>query len=278
MTTERRVVIVEDDASIAELIEYNLAGEGYAVSSFRNGRDLLDNLAGVGNVCLFILDIMLPGMDGFEICAWLRARKEYSVTPVMMLTARASEADKVRGLNVGADDYVTKPFGIREFLARVAAQIRRFEVTCAAFSEDGNERSAESGSATGAGSILFSSNESGGTTVPAQDLFAIDAKDERDVLKEGSIVLDDARHRVYLGGEEIEMTNREYELLKYLMRHRGVAFSRDELLNRVWGYEYIGETRTVDVHIRQLRKKLEKDDAHPIYIETVRGRGYRFRE
>jgi DNA-binding response OmpR family regulator len=278
MTSERRVVIVEDDASIAELIEYNLAGEGYAVSSFRNGLEFIDCLPGLGNVCLFILDIMLPGMDGFEICARLRARNEYSVTPVIMLTARASEADKVRGLGVGADDYITKPFGIREFLARVAAQIRRYEATCGVFSEDAERRTAESGNVSGNVSSHFSPIDPGAGTNAAQEIFENGAKGGRDILKAGPIVLDDARHRVYLDEEEIELTHREYELLKYLMRHRGVAFSRDDLLNRVWGYEYIGETRTVDVHIRQLRKKLEKNGAHPEYLETVRGRGYRFRE
>ncbi|MDD4095364.1 MAG: response regulator transcription factor [Oscillospiraceae bacterium] len=278
MTIERRVVIVEDDASIAELIEYNLAGEGYTVSSFRNGLEFSHRLSGLENVCLFILDIMLPGMDGFEICARLRARNEYSVTPVIMLTARASEADKVRGLGVGADDYITKPFGIREFLARVATQIRRYEATCGAFSVDAEGRPVESRSAPGSVNPSFSAIDPGAGTTVAQEIFQKDAKEGRDVLRAGPIVLDDIRHRVYLDDEEIEMTHREYELLKYLMRHRGVAFSRDDLLNRVWGYEYIGETRTVDVHVRQLRKKLEKDGAHPEYLETVRGRGYRFRE
>lgn len=139
MTIERKVVIVEDEASIAELIEYNLIGEGYTVRSFRNGKEFIDRLPELRNVCLFILDIMLPGMDGFEICSRLRSRKEYAVTPVIMLTARASETDKVRGLGVGADDYITKPFGIREFLARVASQIRRYEAMCDFLSEDGGE-------------------------------------------------------------------------------------------------------------------------------------------
>ncbi len=278
MMSARRVVIVEDDASIAELIEYNLAGEGYAVSVFRSGRILIDNLPGLGDVCLFILDIMLPGMDGFEICAWLRARKEYAVTPVMMLTARGSEADKVKGLNVGADDYVTKPFGIREFLARVAAQIRRFEATCSVPVTGENEKRFEDRSSSDTARNLTPASDSVEGTALTPELFGSEAKAARDILHAGPIALDDVRHRVYVEGEEIEMTNREYELLKFLMSHRGVAFSRDNLLNSVWGYEYIGETRTVDVHIRQLRKKLEKDGAHPEYIETVRGRGYRFSE
>ncbi|MBN1891593.1 MAG: response regulator transcription factor [Clostridiales bacterium] len=266
MSPAKKVVIVEDDESIAELIDYNLSGEGYSVSRFKSGQELMDHVHLLGDTSLFVLDIMLPGMDGYEICSWLRAQSEFAVTPVMMLTARASEADKVRGLNEGADDYVTKPFGIREFLARVAAQIRRFEAT-------------QTGSGTtGVVHVSPNGNETVSEQAKDMDLGRGDDSTERDVLRSGSVVLDDVRHRVFLNEKEIEMTNREYELLKFLMSHRGVAFSRDALLNSVWGYEYVGETRTVDVHIRQIRKKLEKDDAHPEYIETVRGRGYRFKE
>ncbi len=277
MTVNRKVVVVEDESSIAELIEYNLVGEGYSVSTFHNGREFIEHLPEVGNICLFILDIMLPGMDGFEICSRIREKKEYAVTPVIMLTARASESDKVRGLGVGADDYITKPFGIREFLARVAAQIRRYEATCGVISEeekriggsDGSSRDGESRSSFNCGAF--------GESV-APERIVSDENAGLSMLEAGSIRMDDTRHRVFLDGTEVDMTHREYELLKHLMLNRGVAFSRDDLLNRVWGYEYIGETRTVDVHIRQLRKKIEKDDAHPEYIETVRGRGYRFRE
>jgi len=221
---------------------------------------------------------MLPGMDGFEICSRLRSRKEYAVTPVIMLTARASETDKVRGLGVGADDYITKPFGIREFLARVASQIRRYEAMCDFLSEDGGELIIESEETNRERAALFSTRAPVEGETSIRETFGTDENQNMTVLESGSIQLDDARHRVFLEGSEVDMTHREYELLKYLMRNRGVAFSRDDLLNRVWGYEYVGETRTVDVHIRQLRKKLEKDDAHPEYIETVRGRGYRFRE
>lgn len=266
MSPAKKVVIVEDDESIAELIDYNLSGEGYSVSRFKSGQELMDHAHLLGDTSLFVLDIMLPGMDGYEICSWLRAHSEFALTPVMMLTARASEADKVRGLNEGADDYVTKPFGIREFLARVAAQVRRFDATQ---NEPGP---------IGTTNVFASLKEAGAGQTKDPDPVRGDDTTERDVFLAGSVVLDDARHRVFLDGREVDMTNREYELLKFLISHRGVAFSRDVLLNSVWGYEYVGETRTVDVHIRQIRKKLEKDDAHPVYIETVRGRGYRFKE
>lgn len=271
----RHVVIVEDDAPIAELIQYNLSGEGYTVSAFGSGRELMDRLSRLEDICLFILDIMLPEMDGFEICARLRAIKDFSMTPVIMLTARGSESDKVKGLNVGADDYITKPFGIREFLARVAAQVRRYEVAMAAASESKTECANDSSDNR---NLDVSTPDVSGVRRSDSAFLMPDPSGDGEVLRAGSISLDDIRHRVYLEGEEIEMTNREYELLKFLMSHRGVAFSRDDLLNRVWGYDYVGETRTVDVHVRQLRKKLLNDDARDDYIETVRGRGYRFRE
>lgn len=267
------VVLVEDDAVIAELLAFNLQNEGYRTRSFRDGQSLLGTMPGLGAIALFILDIMLPGMDGFEICAQLKRDPNYEWLPVLMLTARSTESDKVRGLEIGADDYLVKPFGMREFLARVQALIRRYsqlehlrQVRQAPTAASGRP-TAGTGTATAFAQpdrLDRAANASG--TAGSQELTC------------GDVVLDDIRHRVFKGGQEIEMTHREYELLKYLMLHRGVAYSRDDLLNHVWGYEYIGETRTVDVHIRQLRRKLEADDANPVLIETVRGRGYRFCE
>lgn len=248
------VVLVEDDAGIAEMIEFNLQNEGYATRSYRDGRSLFQDLPGLPPVSLFILDLMLPDMDGFEICSRLRRTEDLDWVPILMLTARSMESDKVRGLEAGADDYLTKPFGIREFLARVQALIRRYRK-------------------------MGSSRETEAAEMPAAETEARPAAaTTAERISSGPIVLDDTRHRVYRNGQELEMTHREYELLKFLMLHRGIAYSRDDLLNYVWGYEYSGETRTVDVHIRQLRRKIEEDDANPQLIETVRGRGYRFRE
>lgn len=263
MSEQRRIVLVEDDAAIAELIQYNLTNEGFEVMSFRNGTLMFDALPGIEGICLFLLDIMLPGMDGFSICQKIREDETFSIVPVIMLTARATESDKVRGLESGADDYVTKPFGIREFLARVHAQVRRFEKSQFLMSH----------------SELSSTDpetDASGTATPALDVVPV--RTGSGIIRCANITLDDVKHRVYSSGVEIEMTNREYELLKFLMTNRGVAYSRDDLLNHVWGYEYSGETRTVDVHIRQLRRKIERDDANPEIIETVRGRGYRFCE
>ncbi len=247
------IVTVEDDATIAELVEYNLKSEGYAVLSFRDGPSMLEALDRVPmpDLSLFILDIMLPGIDGIEICARIRRNPAYGSVPVIMLTARGSEPDKVQALDSGADDYVTKPFGVREFLARVNANIRRYV-------------------------------RSGGTGLrtdsPVRTDAALPPSGAEVTITHAGITVDDGKHRVYKDGAEIEMTHREYELLKFMMKNKGIAYSREDLLAYVWGYEYAGETRTVDVHIRQLRRKIEENDAEPRFIETVRGRGYRFRD
>jgi two-component system alkaline phosphatase synthesis response regulator PhoP len=253
------IFIVEDDAVIAELLEFNLQGAGYSVVCFREGQSLFQNLD-KPDACvpdLFVLDLMLPGMDGFEICRKLRQIDRLELVPVLMLTARGSESDKVRGLEIGADDYLTKPFGMRELLARVQALIRRYHKMIDRIDEPAET---DFGAAAHPGGPA---RQASNPIRPSQMVC-------------GDLLLDDTRHRVYKGDQEIEMTHREYELLKFLMANRGVAYSRDDLLNYVWGYEYSGETRTVDVHIRQLRRKLETDDANPVLIETVRGRGYRF--
>lgn len=240
------IVTVEDDKTISELVEFNLVNEGYVVKNFRNGREMLNSRSSFQDVSLFILDIMLPDMDGFEICSKLRKIPEFDCVPIIMLTAMGSEKDKVKALDSGADDYITKPFGVREFMARVNANVRRYIKAKGTRPED----------------------------IPG----TVNPEKNTKLINIAGIELDDEKHRVYKNGEEIDMTNREYELLKFMMKNKGVAYTRDDLLSFVWGYEYAGETRTVDVHIRQLRRKLEKDDSNPCIIETVRGRGYRFTE
>lgn len=250
---ESKIIIVEDDAVIAELIDYNLQTEDYETLLFTSGQEMFQALENSKiEPLLFLLDIMLPGMDGYEICERLRSTPAYKDVPILMLTARSSEKDKVRGLDLGADDYLTKPFGIRELLSRVKALLRRSNII----------RPEISASLSGDNAATPTS----------------DGQDRAEVLVSGSLVLDDARHQVYKDDEPVAMTNREYELLKFLMKNRGIAYSRDDLLNYVWGYDFAGETRTVDVHIRQLRRKIEDDSSDPQFIETVRGRGYRFRD
>ncbi|MDD2533868.1 MAG: response regulator transcription factor, partial [Eubacteriales bacterium] len=218
------IVLVEDDAGIAEMIEFNLQNEGYATRSFRDGKSLFNELPHLPSIALFILDLMLPDMDGFEICSRLRRESTLEWVPILMLTARSAESDKVRGLEAGADDYLTKPFGIREFLARVQALIRRYRKLSSLRDEDSKTSQ----------------------VIDPQSASRPAAATTADRVSSGGLTLDDTRHRVFKDGVELDLTHREYELLKFLMLHRGVAYSRDDLLNFVWGYEYSGETRTVD--------------------------------
>lgn len=256
-----QLVIVEDERSIAELLEFNLQNEGYACTSYSSGKAMFDALERDGKqaVNLFIVDLMLPDMDGFEICERLRREERYQMSLIMILTARGSEQDKVRGLDIGADDYVTKPFGMREFIARVRALIRR------------------QAKLLNSAMAAMNAGDTPAVTLP-EPLLPLKEEDGKAPIACFDLVLDDARHKVLKSGRLIEMTHREYELLKFLMLHRGNAYSRDDLLNYVWGYDYSGETRTVDVHIRQLRRKVEDDSSNPQLIETVRGFGYRFRD
>jgi DNA-binding response OmpR family regulator len=238
-----KILVVEDDLTLLEALEYNLAGEGYQVITAIDGLAALE-VARERQPDLIVLDLMLPRLDGFEVCRILR--RESSV-PILMLTARADEVDRVVGLEVGADDYLTKPFSMRELLARVKALLRRVrlirEDTFAALSTGmPGER---------------------GTPAPAQLTF-------------GDLVIDLDRHDVLLRGESLRLKPKEFELLLFLARHKGMALSRDLLLERVWGYEFGGGSRTVDVHVRWLREKLESDPANPEHIVTVRGVGYCF--
>lgn len=257
-----QLIIVEDEESIAELLEFNLQNEGYGCKSFTSGEDMFEYLEqqSYPQITLFILDLMLPEMSGLEICERLRESDNYQFSLVMMLTALGTEQDKVKGLEIGADDYVTKPFGIREFLARVRALLRRHA----------KMMSMKSGEGDLLGVSEFNLQAPLNPPTPEDD--------QRKQIVARDILLDDARHVVSKDGKELDMTHREYELLKFLMLHRGNAYSRDDLLNYVWGYDYSGETRTVDVHIRQLRRKIEDDSSKPDLIQTVRGFGYRFKE
>lgn len=258
------ILIVEDDHMIAELLAYNLKEAGHLPMTFQDGRQLFRTLEQnkTWSPDLFILDLMLPGMDGYEICQKLRQLDQYAWVPILMLTARGSETDKVRGLDSGADDYLTKPFGMKELLARVNALQRRYQKTIKEAGQDSN-------------AVQTPGIQPAAGTLPADQA----GRSSQDgMYRCNDLVLDDVSHRVLKKETEVDMTNREYELLKFLMMNRGIAFSRDDLLNHVWGFEYGGETRTVDVHIRQLRRKIEDNDAEPVMIETVRGRGYRFND
>jgi DNA-binding response OmpR family regulator len=229
------VLVVEDEPTLLDTLEYNLVNQGYDVCTAANGHKALE-VARQERPDLVVLDIMLPGLDGFEVCRVLR--QEMSV-PILMLTARDEEVDKVVGLEVGADDYMTKPFSMRELLARVKALLRRVRLT--------REEMAAEDEAVGGHKLVF-----------------------------GDLTMDLDRCEVSRGGEPLRLKPKEYDLLVFLARNRGMVLSRDLILERVWGWDYSGGSRTVDVHVRWLREKIEPDPADPIRIVTVRGVGYRF--
>ena len=230
----KRVLIVEDEKSIVDILSFNLTKEGYETLEAYDGATGLQ-LAREQDPDLILLDLMLPKMNGFDVCRNLR--EGGSATPVIMLTAREEETDKVLGLELGADDYITKPFSMRELLARVKANIRRNEmVSAAAPAPAGGNR-----------------------------------------LELGRIVIDPELMVVYKDGKTLELTQREYELLKYLGSEPGKVFSREALMEHVWNYEgYVGDVRAVDVAVRRLREKVEDDPAQPQFIITRRGLGYLF--
>lgn len=226
-----KVLVVEDEANLLVALEYNLNSQGYDVLTAEDGETGLA-LARQEKPDLVILDVMLPKLDGFEVCRILR--KESNVR-ILMLTARGEEIDRVAGLELGADDYVTKPFSTRELMARVRNMLRR------------------------------SSSDDDST-----------ASSDAQVLVSGDLVINLTGHTVSLADKPLDVKPREFSLLSLLVANKGRAFTRDQILDRLWGHDYIGDTRTVDVHIRWLREKIEPDPASPQRITTIRGVGYRF--
>jgi DNA-binding response OmpR family regulator len=222
----KRILVVDDEPTLVATLRYNLEREGYQVIT-ASGGDVGLTLARSDRPDLVILDLMLPAIDGFEVCRLLR--REMTV-PILMLTAKADEVDKVVGLELGADDYVTKPFSMRELLARVRALLRRAE------------------------------------TVPAVEM---------ELLAVGNLQVDLRRREASRQGRPLTLKPKEYELLLFLLRNRGRAFTREQLLDQIWGYDFVGDTRTVDVHVRWLRQKIEDEPAKPTRLITIRGMGYR---
>ncbi len=226
----KTILVVDDEENILELIRYNLEKSGYRVLTAGNGSDAMSVLE-ENSVDLMVLDLMLPDTDGVEICKKVRNSEKYDQLPIIMLTAKSEEIDRILGLELGADDYMTKPFSVKELAARVKTVLRR------------------SGSNSSAGKQLL-------------------------CIKD--LELDLTRHEVKVANVPIELTLKEYDLLKILMMNQGKVLSRNYLLDEIWGYDYFGETRTVDVHIRNIRKKIG-DDGLEEYIETVRGVGYKIK-
>lgn len=227
----KKVLIIEDEKSISDIIKFNLTKEGFDVETSYDGQEGLTKALSI-KPDLILLDVMLPIMDGFQVCKKIR---ETSSIPILMLTAKEEEVDKVLGLELGADDYITKPFGMRELIARIKANIRRTDLM-----------------------------------TNLQDV-------PSNVQDFGNLAIDLNRYEVRKNEIALELTLREFELLKYLAERENKVFSREQLLEEVWGYEYYGDIRTVDVTVRRLREKLEDDSSDPKYIMTKRGIGYYFR-
>lgn len=228
-----RILIVEDEESYREPLVYQLTREGYEVSAAATGEEGLE-LFTYGGIDLVLLDLMLPGIDGTTLCRRIR---EQSRVPIIMLTAKSTEIDKVVGLEIGADDYVTKPYSFRELLARIRAVLRR------------NQNAQQQGSA-----------------------------DDDVPLTCGDIVMRVGQHQVIVRGESVFFPLKEFELLEYLMQNKGRVLTRHQLIDRIWGADYVGDTKTLDVHVKRVRAKIEEEPSHPKYLSTVRGLGYKIDE
>lgn len=222
------ILVVEDEESFSEALAYLLGREGFEVTVADSGPKAIEEFDRVG-ADLVLLDLMLPGLSGTEVCKQIRQRSD---VPIIMLTAKDSEVDKVVGLELGADDYVTKPYSSRELVARIRAVLRR--------------------------------NSDLGDTDPADGILTV-----------GPVRLDTERHVIAINGSTVQFPLKEFELLEFLMRNCDRVLTRTQIIDRVWGSDYVGDTKTLDVHIKRLRAKIEVDPAHPIYIQTVRGLGYK---
>ncbi|MFV2145157.1 MULTISPECIES: response regulator [Isoptericola] len=230
-----RILVVEDEESYRDPLTYQLTREGYEVVATSNGNDALDRFDD-GGADLVLLDLMLPGLSGTEVCRELRQRGD---VPIIMLTAKDSEIDKVVGLELGADDYVTKPYSFRELLARMRAVMRRRGAAGADSGANGHDDDGES------------------------------------VLEVGPVRMDVERHTVAVGGEAVSLPLKEFDLLELLLRNAGRVLTRGQLIDRVWGADYVGDTKTLDVHVKRIRSKIEADPGSPALLLTVRGLGYK---
>jgi two-component system response regulator RegX3 len=227
-TESDRILVVEDEESLADTVRYNLEREGFAVSVAPDGRRAIERFR-AEDPALVILDLMLPEMSGLDVCRMIRAESD---VPIIMVTAKDSEADKVTGLELGADDYVTKPFSVRELISRVRANLRRVRPQ---------------------------------VVTPQEE-----------ILIGGSVRMDVARHEVSVGNEGVALPPKEFELLEAFLRRKGRLLTREFLIEEVWGPDYFGDTRTLDVHVKRLRRKVENDPHEPVHLVTVRGLGYKF--
>lgn len=230
MSRPRTILIAEDDRTLADTLVYNLRGEGYDARIARTGLQAV-SMTRIEEPDLLLLDVMLPEMDGFDVCRVIRAS---SRVPIIMITARDAEVDRVLGLELGADDYVVKPFSLRELLARIRATLRRVELSS-------------------------------------------EGRSQEELLQIDGLVLDPRARTAERDGKSVHLLPREFDLLLYLVRNRGLVLSRSQILEKVWGPDYLGDVRTVDVHVRRLRTKIEENADEPVYVRTIYGVGYCFK-
>ena len=272
-----RVLVVEDEESFVDALTVNLESEGFSVTAARDGVEALERFA-LDQPDLVLLDVMLPRLSGIDVCRAIRAN---STVPIIMVTAKSTELDTVVGLEVGADDYVAKPYRVHELVSRMRAVLRR----AAGDHAGGNLTPGSSGARPQRQGTV-----EGDDTTDADRAGTVAAKDEQDraaavsralsrpdeVLEIGEVVLDLGRHECIVRGEEIKLPLKEFELLEMLLSNPGRVVTRDTLIDRVWGMDYVGDTKTLDVHIKRLRSRIEQDPSKPVLITTIRGLGYRF--
>jgi two-component system response regulator RegX3 len=259
---------VEDEESFVDALTLNLEKEGFLVIPARDGVEALERFA-ADQPDLVLLDVMLPRLSGIDVCRAIRAT---STVPIIMVTAKSTELDTVVGLEVGADDYVAKPYRVHELVSRMRAVLRRTPATLtsaglSALSSAGSP-SSETGKAAAAGDAL---NTASATTAGLEE-----ALRQEDILRVGDVALDLGRHECIVRGEEINLPLKEFELLEMLLSSPGRVVTRDTLIDRVWGMDYVGDTKTLDVHVKRLRSRIEQDPSKPVLITTIRGLGYRF--
>jgi two-component system response regulator RegX3 len=265
-----RVLVVEDEESFVDALTVNLEREGFSVTVARDGVEALERFA-LDRPDLVLLDVMLPRLSGIDVCRAIRAN---STVPIIMVTAKSTELDTVVGLEVGADDYVAKPYRVHELVSRMRAVLRRAPSGHGGTRAASGPASAISGGVPERLVVIDGAQSAAGATESVERLSAARRPDE--ILQVGDVVLDIGRHECIVRGLEIKLPLKEFELLEMLLSNPGRVVTRDTLIDRVWGMDYVGDTKTLDVHIKRLRSRIEQDPSKPVLITTIRGLGYRF--
>jgi two-component system response regulator RegX3 len=268
-----RVLVVEDEESFVDALTVNLEREGFSVTAARDGVEALERFA-LDQPDLVLLDVMLPRLSGIDVCRAIRAT---STVPIIMVTAKSTELDTVVGLEVGADDYVAKPYRVHELVSRMRAVLRRAPGTHGSTRVGSAPAATTSSEVAGRAVSVGAQAAAKATEAPERvNVGSNAASRPNEILQVGDVVLDLGRHECIVRGQEIKLPLKEFELLEMLLSHPGRVVTRDTLIDRVWGMDYVGDTKTLDVHIKRLRSRIEQDPSKPVLITTIRGLGYRF--